>query len=127
MGRVYDDIKINGAHLHVIFDPGALSSYVTQKGHKKAKLKLFSLMKPRKTGLGGKKRTIDTFCDVQGKIQRFFIDIRAYLVDELGSDERGQDIDLLFGALDMQKWNIQLDVEKEALDLSRFRKEFIEF
>ncbi|MEW6094910.1 MAG: hypothetical protein AB1567_00055 [bacterium] len=27
----------------------------------------------------------------------------------------------------MQVWNIRIDLEKESLDLSRFRKEFIEY
>jgi hypothetical protein len=27
----------------------------------------------------------------------------------------------------MQVWNIQIDLEKEGLDLSRLRKEFIEY
>jgi hypothetical protein len=34
---------------------------------------------------------------------------------------------LLFGATDMRVWNIHIDLEKERLDFSRFRKEFIEY
>jgi len=55
------------------------------------------------------------------------LDIKAYVIPSLGIDEKGNTIDLLFGAMDMQIWNIQLDLEKEQVDVSRFRKEFIEF
>lgn len=128
MGRVYDDIKVNGGSLNTIFDPGAIRSYITVNGRKKASLKIFFIKKPFKTGLGGKRRKIEKYCDIQGKIKKNHFDIRAYLVGELGRDDKeGKEIDLLFGALDMQTWNIQLDLEKEKLDLSRFRKEFIEY
>ncbi len=42
-------------------------------------------------------------------------------------DEKGIEIGMLFGATDMQVWNINLDLKHETLDLSRFRKEFVEY
>ena len=40
---------------------------------------------------------------------------------------QGIEIGMLFGATDMQVWNINLDLKHETLDLSRFRKEFVEY
>jgi hypothetical protein len=41
--------------------------------------------------------------------------------------EKGEEMRLLFGANDMQIWNINLDPKIKTLDLLRFKKEFEEF
>jgi len=51
----------------------------------------------------------------------------AFVVEELGVDEQRREIDMLFGAVEMQRWNIKIDPTAEKLDLSGFRKEFIEY
>jgi hypothetical protein len=48
------------------------------------------------------------------------------VIDELRMDEKVIEIGMLSGATDMQAWNINLDLKHETLDLSRFRKEFVE-
>jgi hypothetical protein len=49
------------------------------------------------------------------------------VIDELRMDEKVIEIGMLFGATDMQVLNINLDLKHETLDLSRFRKEFVEY
>ena len=61
------------------------------------------------------------------KKDRIAICISSNVVDELGRNEKGIEIGMLFGATDMQVWNINLDLKHETLDLSRFRKEFVEY
>ena len=45
----------------------------------------------------------------------------------MGLDEQNKGIDMLFGATEMQRWNIKVDPKEEKLDLSGFREEFIEY
>jgi len=47
--------------------------------------------------------------------------------DQLGDDENGTPIEILFGALAMQQWGIRLIPEQEKLDLSHYPEEFVEF
>ena len=51
----------------------------------------------------------------------------AMVLDEVGTDEDGRPIDVLFGALAMQQWGIRLIPEEECLDLSDYPEEFVEF
>jgi len=55
------------------------------------------------------------------------IEVDANLPDDIGLDEDGRPIDILFGALAMQKWGIRLVPEEQRIDLSRYPEEFIEF
>lgn len=127
MGRVYGIVEVNGTRLNTLFDSGALRSYIIRSSVQEANLRIDLLKNTFQTGLGGEKVTINECCLLQGKIEEHPFYITANIISSLGRDEKGEIIDLLFGAPDMQVWNIQLDIEKERLDLSRFRKEFIEF
>ena len=51
----------------------------------------------------------------------------ARVVDEIGNDEDGRPIDILFGALSMQEWGIRLDLQNENLDWTRYTTDFVEF
>jgi hypothetical protein len=127
MGRIYECVEINGKRLNTLFDSGAVRSYITRKSAQEASLKIEKLKTAFKTALGGKIQVIDEYCVVQGEIKGNPFYITSNIIDELGMDEKGKEIKLLFGANDMQVWNINLDLKRETLDLSRFRKEFIEY
>jgi hypothetical protein len=90
-------------------------------------LKVERLKDTFEVGLGGKTRKIKEWCFVQEGIKGNPFHLISWVIEDLGQDEKGREIELLFGATDMQVWNIQMDLEKEKLDLSRFRKEFIEY
>lgn len=129
MGRVYEFVEVNGKQLNTLFDSGAVRSYVTRKsveemGLKRERLRLKNVFE---VGLGGKVRKIEECCVIQGSIKGNPFNLISWIIDELGQDEDAREIELLFGATDMQVWNIHIDLEKERLDLSRFRKEFIEY
>jgi hypothetical protein len=127
MGRIYEFIEVNGKQLNTLFDSGAVRSYITRKLAEKIGFKIEKLKNTFKTSLGGKTQFVTEYCVIQGKIKGNPFDLTAYVIEELGLDEKGKEISLLFGATDMQVWNINLDLKKETLDLSKFRKEFVEY
>ncbi len=49
------------------------------------------------------------------------------VIDEIGNDESGTRIEILFGALAMQQWGIRPIPDEEKLDLSHYPDEFLEF
>ena len=49
------------------------------------------------------------------------------VVDEIGADEDGHPIEVLFGALAMQQWGIRPIPDQEKLDFSHYSEEFVEF
>jgi hypothetical protein len=127
MGRIYEYVEVNGKRLNTLFDSGAVRSYITRKSTEETGLKIEKLKTAFKTALGGKTQIISEYCVVQGNIKGNPFYITSNVIEELGVDEEGEEIRLLFGANDMQIWNINLDLKRETLDLSRFRKEFIEY
>ncbi|MFQ6043822.1 MAG: retropepsin-like aspartic protease [Candidatus Poribacteria bacterium] len=127
MGRIYEFVEVDGKRLNTLFDSGAVRTYITRKSAEKIGLKIERLKEAFEVGLGGRARKINECCLVQGNIKDNPFNLISWVVEELGQDEKGREIELLFGATDMQVWNIQIDLEKETLDLSRFRKEFIEY
>ena len=62
-----------------------------------------------------------------GEIQGKAFHTEAMVVDEIGTDENGKPIEILFGALALQQWGIRLVPETETLDLSHYPSEFLEF
>jgi len=51
----------------------------------------------------------------------------ALVIDNIGRDEDGNPIEILFGALAMQQWGIKLNPPEEKLDLTNYPEEFVEF
>ena len=49
------------------------------------------------------------------------------VIDEIGKDEDGKPIEILFGALAMQQWGIRPVPDQEKLDMSHYPEEFVEF
>jgi hypothetical protein len=62
-----------------------------------------------------------------GKLEGRPIEVDAYVLDEIGRDDDGRPIDLVFGALAMQRWCIRLVPDEERLDLTHYPAEFTEF
>ncbi|MEW6482155.1 MAG: hypothetical protein AB1397_04055 [bacterium] len=127
MGRIYDSVEVNGKQLNTLFDSGAIRSYIIRRSVEEIGLKVEMLKDAFEVGLSGRTRKIKECCVIQGNIKDHPFNLISWVVEELGQDEKGREIELLFGATDMQVWNIHIDLEKERLDLSRFRKEFIEY
>lgn len=60
-------------------------------------------------------------------IEGHSISTYALVIDEIGKDEDGKPIEILFGALAMQQWGIRPIPDEEKLDLSHYPEEFVEF
>lgn len=64
---------------------------------------------------------------LEGEIEHYPFSTHAFVVEEIGTDEDGNRIEVLFGALAMKEWGIRLDLATQKLDLSHYPKQFVEF
>lgn len=125
MGRVREHIKVNGKKCWTLFDTGARNTYIVP-----AVATLLSTTKLPATfrsGLGGKVKKATAAAVLNAQVQGHKISTHALVIDEIGPDEDGKPIDVLFGALAMQQWGIRPVPDEERLDLTHYPKEFVEF
>ncbi len=125
MGRVRQEIDVGGRRCWTLFDTGARNTYVDQTVA--ALLARSPTDTPIRTGLGGHIREAKEVAVLKAKIEGHPISTHAFVIDEIGKDEDGKPIEVLFGALAMQQWGIRPIPDEERLDLSHFPTEFIEF
>jgi len=125
MGRIKQPIKVDGRDCWTLFDPGARNTYVTSTVAKGLK----TSVKPRtiRTALGGEIKETNTAAILEAEIEGHPISTHALVIDEIGKDENGTPIEILFGALAMQQWGIRPVPDEERLDLSHYPQEFVEF
>ena len=125
MGRIRQTIKVDGQECWTLFDTGARNTYVIQSVAKALK----TLPTPRtiRTALGGGVKETNTEAFLHAEIQGHTISTHALVLDEIGKDEDGKPIEILFGALAMQQWGIRPIPDEERLDLSHYPEEFVEF
>ena len=125
MGRVKQEIKVRGRGCWTLFDTGARNTYVT--GDVAALLVRAPAHAPLRTALGGAVREAKEIAVLEAMVEGHPIDTHAYVLDEIGKDENGRAIEILFGALAMQQWGIRPVPDEEKLDLTHFSREFVEF
>ena len=125
MGRVRQAIQVDGREFWTLFDTGARNTYVTPAVA--ALLTTSKARKPIRSALGGKVRQCDTTALLEAEIEGHRISTHAMVIDEIGNDEDGTAIEVLFGALAMQQWGIRPVPDEERLDLSHYPEEFVEF
>jgi hypothetical protein len=82
---------------------------------------------PMRTALGGTVKETNTSATLNAVIDGKSISTYALVINEIGKDEEGTPIEILFGALAMQQWGIRLVPAEERLDLSHYPEEFVEF
>lgn len=80
-----------------------------------------------KIALRDKVPKITKECFFTAKVEGYPIEIDAYVIDEIGKDEEGNKIKIIFGALAMQKWGILPILHEERLDMANYLKEFVEY
>ena len=80
-----------------------------------------------RTALGGEVRETNTAAILEARIQDHPISTHALVIDEIGKDEDGRPIEILFGALAMQQSGIRPIPDEERLDMSHYPEEFVEF
>lgn len=125
MGRIRTEIEVDGRQLWTLFDSGARNSYIAREAARGLDVKL--LPKPRQAMLDGGTHSVNEACLILANIEGHTLEFQASVIDEIGMDEGGRTIDVLFGALAMQLWGIRLDPPNERLDFSHFTRDFLEF
>jgi hypothetical protein len=118
-------IQVNGQQFWTLFDTGARNTYIVP-----AVARLLTTSKaphPIRSALGGQVKQTDTVALLQAEIQGHPLSAHAMVVDQIGIDEEGKAIEILFGALAMQQWGIRPIPDEEKLDLSHYPEEFVEF
>ena len=125
MGRIRQMINVHGRESWTLFDAGARNTYVVPEVS--SLLTTSILRKPFRSALAGEvKETAETAL-LEAEVEGRWISTHAMVIDEIGNDEDGTRIEILFGALAMQQWGIRLIPEQEKLDLTHYPEEFIEF
>jgi len=125
VGRIRKEIGIRSRKCWTLFDSGARNSYVT--ADVASGLHTEPIPMERIAAIGGDRHKISNVCLVIGQIEGNWVEFNASVIDEIGKDEDGREIDVLMGATAMQLWGIKLDLPNEELDLSHFTKDFVEF
>ncbi len=125
VGRIRDMIKVDGRECWTLFDTGARNTYVVP-----AVASLLATAKtahPFRSAIGGEVKETTTTALLEAEIEGRRISTHAMVIDQIGNDEDGTPIEILFGALAMQQWGIRHLPEEEKLDLSHYPEEFLEF
>ncbi len=125
MGRIRKMIDVQGRDSWTLFDSGARNTYVVPDVA--ARLLTTNLPRPMQTKLGGETKTSSRATVLVGEIAGKAFHTEAIVIDNIGVDDTGKPIEILFGALAMQQWGIRLVPESEELDLSHYPSVFVEF
>lgn len=125
MGRVRAAVQVNGRSCWTLFDSGARNTYLLKSAA--TGLPKVTLGRIRNVALGGQINPISEACLLTGHVEGQPVELNAFLIEDLGADEKGRKIELLFGALAMQQWGIELDLKNERLDLTHYPHELVEF
>lgn len=128
MGKIYSNVSVNGKELYTLFDSGSVNNYITEETVRNARLKPMELHRAFQVGLGGEVRNLTKAVHIDGEIEGNYFFLDAFVVSDLGIDTQTlKKVDFLFGAYEIQRWNIKLDMKNEKLDLSGFAKDFTEY
>jgi len=125
MGRIRKTIKVDGQECWTLFDTGARNSYVIPSVAQI--LKTSKLAHAYRTALGGEVKETNTAAILDAEIEGHPITTHALVIENIGKDEDGRPIEILFGALAMQQWGIRPVPDEERLDLTHYPEEFVEF
>lgn len=125
VGRVRENIEVQGRQCWTLFDTGSRNTYVVEQVA--SLLPTFSLDRAERVALGGSVQTIDKDCMLTGLVQGLPIRVRARVLPEIGRDEEGKPIEILLGALAMQEWGIVPIPHQERIDMTNYPEMFVEF
>ena len=125
MGRIREHIKVNGKKFWTLFDTGARNTYIVPRVA--SHLVTSKLHEPFRSALGGGVKESKQSAILEALVEGHRISTLAMVIDRIGKDEDGKQIDILFGALAMQNWGIRPISDEERLDLTHYPEEFVEF
>ena len=118
-------IKVNGRECWTLFDTGARNTYVT--ADVASVLTTTKTRQPFRSAIDGTVKETTKTALLEAEVEGRWISTHAMVIDEIGKDEEGASIDILFGALAMQQWGIRPILDEERLDLTHYPEEFLEF
>ena len=118
-------IAVDGRKCWTLFDSGARNTYVIPSVAEV--LKTSATPQTIRTALGGGVKETNTEAVLHAEIEGHPISTYALVINNIGNDEDGNPIEILFGALAMRQWGIKLNPPEEGLDLSNYPEEFVEF
>jgi len=116
---------VGGRERWTLFDTGSRNTYVVPDVAEA--LVNWELPRPERVALGGKIHTIRRECALIGTIEGHLVRTHARVVEEIGHDEEGKRLEILFEALAMQERGIRVVPDEERPDLTHYRKGFPEF
>lgn len=98
-------IDVNGRDSWTLFDTGARNTYIVPAVA--AVLTVHKARYPYRTALGGATRVARETAILEAELKGYPISTHAMVLDSIGRDEDGKDIEILFGALAMQQWGVR--------------------
>ena len=125
MGRVRANIAIADQSFWALFDTGATNTYVVEEVA--SLLLTFPMERPEPVALAGRVHRVEQGCILSCQIEGFSVWVPARVLAEIGVDEQGKRIEILFGALAMQQWGIAPIPKEERLDMTHYPQQFVEF
>ena len=125
MARIREMTTVDGRECWTLFDTGARNTYVVPAVAEL--LVIIEVPQPIRTALGGSVKETTKTTVLNAEVEGRPISTHALVVDEIGTDEDGRRVEVLFGALAMQQWGIRPVPDEEKLDLSHYPDEFVEF
>jgi hypothetical protein len=125
MGRIRQMISVHGRESWTLFDSDARRTYVVPAVA--SVLTTAALSHPIRTALGGAVQESNEAALLEAEIEGLPISTHAMVIDHIGKDDDGKQIEVLFGALAMKQWGIRLILEQESLDMSHYPSMFVEF
>jgi len=125
MGRVRTYVTVVGRNCWCLFDTGARNTYLVQDIA--SFLPSIELDNPEPVALGGRTYQVVRESHLTCLVEGLPVRTHARVLEEIGTDEEGNRIEILMGALAMQEWGIRPMPDEERLDMSHYPKEFIEF
>jgi len=125
MGRIRQTIKVDGQECWTLFDTGARNTYVIPSVAQI--LKTSKMAHAYRTAIRGEVKETNTAAILEAEIEGHPITTHALVLKDIGRDEDGKPIEILFGALAMQQWGIRPVPDEERLDLKHYPDEFVEF
>jgi len=125
MGRIRQAIQVHGRDCWTLFDSGARNSYIVPEVA--ALVPTSKIDQPFRSRLGGSVKEAKETAHLEALVEGHRMSFHAMVIDNIGTDEDGAPIEILFGALAMQQWGIRLIPAEEKLDLTHYPEEFLEF
>lgn len=123
--RVHLPIEVQGRDCWTSFDPTSLHSYISRAAA--AHLPQTELHSPHTTRLTGTPQPIEEVCLVIADVEGRSVDFLANVIEDIGRDESGREIDVVFGSIAMKQSNIKIDPANKKLDFTNYGRMIVEF